>query len=289
MRRSLFRRLVLLIAAVLSVSLVTAEPMFSARESCIASETYSPFTVSMLPDALLLGGGLATVGTGFLLQQNYSRPDWDGAIRNGEQINDFDGLWFNPYNKTLDTVATVTCLTNMAVIPLAVFGAEALGHNLPGKELLNISLMYAESCLWAYGSQNILKVLAGRDRPYTYYEDVDEGGLDNHDFMESFPSGHSTFAFMSAGFVSYVFSEYYPDSRYKSLVYIASYSCALATAALRVSSGNHFLTDVAGGAALGSIIGIGIPALHHVFSDYKYNRNRSIQILPDGFAATVYF
>ena len=45
-------------------------------------------------------------------------------------------------------------------------------------------------------------------------------------------------------------------------VIAASYSLAAATAAMRVASGCHFVTDVLAGAALGSVIGIAVPALH---------------------------
>ena len=69
-------------------------------------------------------------------------------------------------------------------------------------------------------------------------------------------------AFASAGFVSYVFSRYYPDSKWKAPIIAASYSLAATTAVLRIMSGNHFMTDVLAGALLGTLWGIGIPMLH---------------------------
>lgn len=271
-----------------------AFPMFAKtsakyNEECIANPYYTPFVTKVVPDTILLATSAATVLSSFALQEYFPRPEWDGKLRDKNSINFLDGICFNPYSKTLDTVGTVTCAINMAVIPITAFAFEAINKNLPNKELLNISIMYAESCLFAYGAKNILKVFAARNRPYTYFEDIDESALDNHDFMQSFPSGHSTYSFMSAGFISYVFSEYYPESRYKPLIYAASYSAAVATAALRVASGNHFLTDVAAGAFLGTVIGIGVPALHHLMADHQYDRTKSFNISPNGVSATIYF
>jgi undecaprenyl-diphosphatase len=44
-------------------------------------------------------------------------------------------------------------------------------------------------------------------------------------------------------------------------VTITSYALALATAALRVGSGNHFLSDVVAGALIGTVSGIVIPLI----------------------------
>ena len=69
-------------------------------------------------------------------------------------------------------------------------------------------------------------------------------------------------AFASAGFVSYVFSRYYPESKLKVPVIVTAYTAATTTAVLRILSGNHFMTDVLTGALLGTLWGVGVPMLH---------------------------
>jgi undecaprenyl-diphosphatase len=101
-----------------------------------------------------------------------------------------------------------------------------------------------------------------RARPFLYYQDYPEEKIGEGDAYDSFPSGHATMAFAGAAFTSYVFATYHPDSVWKIPVTVASYSLAIATAAMRVASGNHFPSDVLTGALLGTLVGVGIPFLH---------------------------
>uniref|UniRef100_UPI00388FF0BB phosphatase PAP2 family protein n=1 Tax=Treponema sp. TaxID=166 RepID=UPI00388FF0BB len=126
------------------------------------------------------------------------------------------------------------------------------------------TLMYAETLLIANGMKELIKLGVNRTRPYMYYnadtfpqEDVESG-----DWANSFPSGHSTMAFAGAGFTAYTFCKYFPDSNLKIPVIAGSYSLAVTVAALRLSSGNHFMTDVLTGAAIGSAVGFLVPWLH---------------------------
>ena len=294
------RKLLLLTALMLMLhaSGAALPKTISVREKCTASDFYSPFALQPLTDGLLLGAGVTSSAAGLAMQYlNFpALPDWEdvqGTLHT-EDLYITDASWLRPYSKGIDRAADVTCAVSLAVIPLGLFGTEALRQNLPAKELLTIGTMYAESYLISYGIKNILKVAVHRARPYAYTYGqtggaVDSEGLDNHDFEFSFPSGHATSAFMSAGFVSYVFSQYYPESRLKALVYIASYSCAFTTALLRVSSGNHFLSDVAAGAALGTVVGIGVPFIHSKLSAMQFGKNATVQLRTDGVFATMYF
>ena len=89
-----------------------------------------------------------------------------------------------------------------------------------------------------------------------------EDDREDGDFANSFSSGHATMAFAGATFASYTFSKYFPDSSLKIPVIAGSYSIAVLTAALRMKSGNHFLTDVLTGAVIGSATGFLVPWMH---------------------------
>ena len=80
--------------------------------------------------------------------------------------------------------------------------------------------------------------------------------------FQSFPSGHTTLAFTGAAYTSYVFSKYNPSSSWKWPVIISSYALASAVGISRVASGNHFITDVLCGAAIGTCCGFVVPFLH---------------------------
>ena len=175
------------------------------------------------------------------------------AVNDISKVNKFDSLIMNPYSKSLDDTATIINYISMASPALLVI-------NRSGEDIATLGVMYLETMAGAYASKEILKKVIDRPRPYTYFEGAPENEKD--DWNNSFPSGHTTLSFASAGFVSYVFSRYYPDSKWKIPVIAASYTAATATAVLRLMSGNHFMTDVITGALLGTLWGIGIPMLH---------------------------
>ncbi len=260
-----------------------------AEEQCAANEFYSPFTLDYVPDALMLGAGAAFAITGFVRTKRTGNYDeWYARTYNKNDINGFDRIWYNPYSSVLDNVGTVTCAMNLAVLPIGVFAIESALGNFYAREWLDVGTMLLESWMFTYGICNVIKTTAQRNRPYMYTDTVDKGSLDNHDFMFSFPSSHSADAFLGASFLSYVFCQYYPDSKYKIPVIATSYAFAVGTGLLRVASGNHFLSDVAGGAFIGTVIGLGIPFIHHRMALGKYGRN-SFAVSPDGVSARFYF
>ena len=176
-----------------------------------------------------------------------------------QEVNSFDRPFMAPYSKTLD---------NLSLVPaIAVALSPAVLLTQPSSEYLTIGLMYIESFAITYGSKELIKFLVHRERPYMYDANTPMSLVQDEEHNESFLSGHTALAFNGASFASYVFCKYNPDSKWKIPVIAASYSLAAATAAMRVASGCHFVTDVLAGAALGTVIGIAVPALHTLLAE----------------------
>ncbi len=109
----------------------------------------------------------------------------------------------------------------------------------------------------------LIKHLAARPRPYMYDPDSADGYRrgDRRDYL-SFFSSHTAIAFASAAAVSAMFAATYPGSRLRVPMILLSFSCAAAIGIFRIASGDHFFSDVAAGALVGTAIGIAIPAAH---------------------------
>jgi len=118
--------------------------------------------------------------------------------------------------------------------------------------------MYSQAMLLAYGSRMLLKNNITRFRPYLH--DGRELRANHH--HNSFPSGHTCSAFLSATFFTTTFLLENPDSRWRWPVIAGSHMLAASVGAMRMLSGMHFLTDVLAGAAMGSFFGWLIPHLH---------------------------
>ncbi len=217
------------------------------------------FALDGLKDGLIFGSGVLLSGGDLLLDNvlEFNRQKYDPSkVYDKDDVNAFDRIFMNSYSKKLDRAGDISLVAAMAA-PAVLLATDK-------SEWFTVGVMYAETLLIANGIKELTKLCVTRARPYMYYapSTYPDDDLEDGDFANSFPSGHSTMAFAGATFASYTFSNYFPDSPYRYAVTGGSYALALATAALRVKSGNHFMTDVLSGAVIGSATGFLVPWLH---------------------------
>lgn len=228
------------------------------------------FTLDPVYDGIIGGGGLALTGGLFIYDFFAPVPEFDGVVLNKDEVNTFDRWAMQPYSKSLHMTGTVTEMLSMAA-PLALFVTDKSEWGI-------WAVMYAESVLWANGLKEALKFSVSRARPYMYFDGAPEDKIKDGDYLKSFPSGHTTMAFNGAVFASYTFSKYFPESKWKIPVIAGSLTLATATAVQRVLSGNHFVTDVLAGAAIGSFTGFIVPFLHTL----PKRENLEVAVAPTG-------
>lgn len=241
------------------------------------------FALSPLTDTLLISGGLGLNTTNIILEKachyNSITPEqYDFSIEN---IPTFDQLFMTDYSKGLNYTAYGS-LFLVGISPI-IFITQ------PKSDWVPILVMYGESLLWANGLKELGKILVNRARPYMYYENYPQDKVDDGDWAKSWPSGHTTIAFTSAMFTSYLFCQYNSDSKYKTLVIASTFSIASATGILRMCSGNHFYSDVLTGMVIGSVSGFVVPMLHNIFYKNQNNSNTNISLLPNGINFTISF
>ncbi len=129
-------------------------------------------------------------------------------------------------------------------------------------DLLTVAILYAESYYLTTNVTELLKSSTARKRPYVYNPDVPAEDKKTVSAQKSFPSGHVSSSFMAAVFFSTVFTDYYPTSKFKYLVWVTSLATATLVGYFRFEAGKHYPTDVLAGAVVGSSIGFGIPFVH---------------------------
>ena len=206
--------------------------------------------------------GLGAVGL------NVVHPFLDSGAGRAESVDDVNGLdrlFVFGFDRLQDDISTVL-VGGLLVLP-AVVPAMDYGN---GSKWLTYGVMYSEAFLLAHGTKEILKSTVPRNRPYSLKGAVPSGEED--DYYNSFPSGHTTFAFLGSSFFSATLSREYPDAVWRVPAVVGSYALATSVGVLRISSGNHFVTDVLAGAAIGSLWGWLVPKLHE-------NRNTGEPVL----------
>jgi undecaprenyl-diphosphatase len=236
----------------------------------------SVFTYDLKKDLALGAAALAVFASPFFV---HNEPANIPSGLDTETVNMLDRSVMFPYNRPLDTIS------DYGVYGLLMLPAVSLAGNMRDKKAwLTYGIMYAEAFCLTFGAKDLLKNAIIRYRPYMYSGGIPDGMA--HDYYNSFPSGSTALAFLSAGFLSATFSAEYPDSKWKILVIAGAYTLATGIAACRIVSGSHFITDVLAGAVIGSLAGWGIPLLHKAKNN---NNNPAPHFTGNGFVASLRF
>lgn len=127
-----------------------------------------------------------------------------------------------------------------------------------------IFLMYAQVMALNGGVNLFAKNAVGRYRPYVYNSDVPIELKLTNTSRKSFFSGHTSHVASLSFFTAKVYSDLYPDSKWRYLVWAGAATAPAITGYLRVKAGRHYPSDVIVGYGIGAIIGYFIPHIHKV-------------------------
>jgi len=220
---------------------------------CANTKAESVFSLDLKTDIIINTLAIGVFTSSFFIENPPSQIP-DSLTRS--DVNSFDRFFMlTSQDTTIRRISDVT-LACMYILPL--IPAFSVMDNFNANILLTYSVMYAQTAMLAFGTERLIKNNVTRFRPFLH----DGRALTFDDRNESFPSGHTTMAFMSATFFATAFSLEHPDSRWKWPLIIGSHSLAASVGTMRVVSGMHFVTDVLAGAVLGSLFGWVVPALH---------------------------
>jgi membrane-associated phospholipid phosphatase len=117
--------------------------------------------------------------------------------------------------------------------------------------------------------QGATNTLVSRERPYgricgTPEQPDSTIDCEGNVRYRSFFSGHSAFTFMSAGLICVHHQKLdLLGGTGDAIACVAGYAGAAATATLRVMGDMHYVSDVAVGAGVGTLVGLAVPLLHY--------------------------
>ncbi len=216
----------------------------------------SPYKTDWKKNSIMLGGsvGIAFLASFYDDSLSSLTVDEINALSR-DDINSFDrSATYNCSESDADIsdIVVASCLA----APLALFLSEEIRS-----DFTTVGVMYLETLLLATFTPSFGKANE-RIRPLAYCEDAPMDRKQEAWIKRSFFSGHTTWAFSSAVFFATVYSDYYPNSKWKPYVWGGSLLAASAVGYLRYSSGVHFPTDVLVGATVGSAIGYFIPYIY---------------------------
>ena len=112
-----------------------------------------------------------------------------------------------------------------------------------------------------------VKIIAGRSRPYENTGTSDFNTFNVSNFNSSFPSGHTTEAFVLASVIS--------DHYEASWISYTTYSLATLVGVARIYNDAHFTSDVLAGAMIGNWVG------HSVVTHNQTRRKGNLIFIPE--------
>lgn len=217
----------------------------------------SPYHFDWKKETIIVGVGSGTVGLGMYLRQSVPLYT-EGQISalKSPSFNSLDRSTIYNYSVSADAASDVFYYGSLG-LPLAFLSAK-----LTRKDVGIISALWAETLLLNTGVTVLTKHSFRRTRPFVYNPNVPIDDKLSLTAKSSFISGHTSTTAANTFFVAKVFSDYYPDSKWKPIVWGAAITAPAITGYLRVKAGKHFPTDVILGYAVGATIGYFVPQMH---------------------------
>lgn len=232
----------------------------------------SPYELSKSKDAIILGIGIPVAVGGFFLE-NSVNPLTKKEIDDlkSEDVNRFDFFVTKNFStKAADwsDILLYACIAS----PFLLMTSQDVR-----KDAATFSVMYGQAILFGISLPAIGKGTVQRLRPFVYNPDAPMDIKLKANAKRSFFSGHTSIAFTSMIFLSTVYSDYYPDSKWEPYIWIGSILLASGVGYFRIIAGAHFLTDVLVGAVVGTAVGYFIPRLHRTDNLNDFQQNPGVQ------------
>ena len=269
--------------AVVSVSSLA----FSAPSLALSPEIVKPehhYEVSTKLDVPLALGIALTSALGVYQYCGMERVS-AGDLKPKSELLSWDRPFAGRYSGWATTVSHYSGA--LAVAPLALAGFSWYRGDTDGHDFGAFTLMFAEAFALENALNQIVRSSQLWPRPYIYAERGEgrkKAESAHGEAYGSFYSGHASAAFTVAVFTGEWFSEIYPNSKYKPLVWASSFALASGVAGLRVVAGKHYPTDIVVGALMGTGVSFGILKLHEICK-----KNISFWVIPGNFGAVFYF
>ncbi len=172
-------------------------------------------------------------------------------------INWLDRWAVHPYSKSIDQLSYIPFYVAIP-LPLIVFGIDARMR----KDFLPLTFLYAEAMTLTGALYSSAVHYVDRFRPLVYESSSPTQTRLSPNSRNSFFAGHVALVGTSVFFIARTYADYHPRSKAKWIFYTGAAVITGLTGYWRNMAGEHFPTDIALGALVGTASGLLTPALH---------------------------
>jgi membrane-associated phospholipid phosphatase len=190
-----------------------------------------------------------------------------------DDVNWFDRWGVRRYSKSIDNASYIPFYVSMPY-PIVFFALD----NKMRKDFFKLTFLYVEAITITGVLYSSAAAYVNRFRPFVYSTETPLDKRMASDSKKSFFAGHVALVSTSTFFMAHVFADYHPDSHFKWVAYSIASATTVATAYMRQAAGEHFMSDILLGTAVGTLSGLLTPALHQ----HKLIKNQRLSIFPFG-------
>jgi membrane-associated phospholipid phosphatase len=220
-------------------------------------EEKSPYHIDYRNSVPVAATGSALLGTAVLIRNNRQ-------VLTTEEVNLFDRSQIWAFDRGATSNYSVSCarLSDATVVTSLGVPLLYLTAKRSREDFSRIALMQFETGLVTGGMVMLTKMIADRPRPFVYNLNAPLDGKLTLNAKESFFSGHTAMTAAMSFFTATTFCQYYPESKWKPLVWTYAVAMPAVTGYLRYQAGMHYPTDILTGYAVGAAVGILVPKIH---------------------------
>ncbi len=223
----------------------------------VSLSAQTPYELNWKKELAFSGLGLGTFGLGVYQRSQTPLYTINGLeLLKPSSINGFDKNAIKNYSLSAHHASDYFWYGSFSAPLWFLAGKETR------KDIGTIAALWGETVAINSGLTLLTKYTVRRTRPYAYNSNAPMEKKLTPNAKGSFFSGHTSMTAANTFFAAKVFSDYYPDSKWKPVVWIAATTIPAITGYLRVRGGRHFTTDVIVGYLAGASVGYFVPQLH---------------------------
>ncbi|MDT0294233.1 phosphatase PAP2 family protein [Mesonia ostreae] len=232
----------------------------------VAQKSVSPYKWDWVRDGIWTGAGLGVSAFGLSLitdKDNITEAELATIVSEKEDINFMDKWVAGNHSENANKISDIPFLISFAAPFALLLDGDINDHTL---QYVGI---YVQSLATTASLYTVTAGLVNRSRPYVYDEsgDTELDRRTKNNGQRSFYSGHVAATATATFFAAKAYLDFNPDTKGKGFIWAGAAALPAAVGFYRMEAGQHFLTDVLLGYALGAGVGILVPELHKVKGD----------------------
>ncbi|MEH6763187.1 MAG: phosphatase PAP2 family protein [Aequorivita antarctica] len=231
-----------------------------------------------LRDGIWTGAGISVSTAGLILSSSkngLSLADQEKFLNNAslqkeiDKISSIDRWAAGKHSESARSLSDAILYTSLTA-PIALLFNDNI--NAQAGEYIAI---YIESLATSSALYSLTARFVDKSRPFVYDNSGETSNYKrfNNSGQRSFYSGHVAATATATFFAAKAYCDFNPDTNGKEFIWAGAATIPAVVGYLRIESGQHFLTDVALGYALGAATGILVPELHK-------KKHENIEIYP---------